>query len=182
MSENAEREALCRYSVLLEGDELSDEAEKFDLILVRYSIFLYSTNAEDSWLMLARILKDEGARRVGLVAPYLPYMRQDHIFHPGEGLTSLYFADLISRHFDWLVTVDPHLHRYPDLSAVYSIPSVHVRASTTFAGWIRDSVVSPAIVGPDSESAQWVEEIATLAGALARALARAPGPGLWAEA
>ena len=116
-------------------------------------------------LMLARILKDEGARRVGLVAPYLPYMRQDHIFHPGEGLTSLYFADLISRHFDWLVTVDPHLHRYPDLSAVYSIPSVHVRASTTFAGWIRDSVVSPAIVGPDSESAQWVEEIATLAGA-----------------
>ena len=56
MSEQAEREALCRYSVLLEGDEPSDEAEKFDLILVRYSIFLYSTNAEDSWLMLARIL------------------------------------------------------------------------------------------------------------------------------
>ena len=45
MSEKAEREALCRYSVLLEGDEPSDEAEKFDLILVRYSIFLYSTNA-----------------------------------------------------------------------------------------------------------------------------------------
>ena len=56
MSEKDEREALCRYSVLLEGDEPSDEAEKFDLILVRYSIFLYSTNAEDSWLMLARIL------------------------------------------------------------------------------------------------------------------------------
>ena len=57
MSEKAEREALCRYSVLLEGDEPSDEAEKFDLILVRYSIFLYSTNAEDSWLMLAAVEK-----------------------------------------------------------------------------------------------------------------------------
>ena len=56
VSETAEREVLCRYSVLLAGDEPSDESEKFDLILVRYSIFLYSTNTEDSWLMLARIL------------------------------------------------------------------------------------------------------------------------------
>lgn len=56
VSEKAVREALCRYSVLLAGDEPSDDADKFDLILVRYSIFLYSTNTEDSWLMLARIL------------------------------------------------------------------------------------------------------------------------------
>jgi hypothetical protein len=56
VSAKAEREALSRYSVLLAGDEPSDDAEKFDLILVRYSIFLYSTNTEDSWLMLARIL------------------------------------------------------------------------------------------------------------------------------
>ena len=37
-----------------------------------------------SLLFLADALHELGAVRVGLVAPYLPYMRQDARFHPGE--------------------------------------------------------------------------------------------------
>ncbi len=44
------------------------------------------------WFM-ARHLRDMGARRIGLVAPYLAYMRQDIRFQPGECLTSKYFAN-----------------------------------------------------------------------------------------
>ena len=58
-----------------------------------------------------------------LVAPYLPYMRQDTRFHPGEALTSANFARWISERFDWRVTVDPHLHRHDSLDEIYSIPS-----------------------------------------------------------
>src|SRR4051812_18253501 len=36
-------------------------------------------------LLLAATARDLGARRVGLVAPYLSFMRQDSRFHPGEG-------------------------------------------------------------------------------------------------
>jgi len=41
------------------------------------------------FLFLAATARDLGARRVGLVAPYLSFMRQDSRFHPCEGAPSL---------------------------------------------------------------------------------------------
>ena len=87
-------------------------------------------------------------------------MRQDKRFHPGEGITSTYFADLFSRHFDWLVTVDPHLHRRHSLSEIYSVPATVVPSAPLIAGWVRQHVAEPLLVGPDSESRQWVASIA----------------------
>ncbi len=51
-------------------------------------------------VFLARTLRDLNAKQVILVAPYLPYMRQDRRFRPGEAVTSVYFARLISECFD----------------------------------------------------------------------------------
>lgn len=48
-------------------------------------------------------LHDLGAKRIGLAAPYLAYMRQDKRFYYGEAVTSHSFAALISRLADWLV-------------------------------------------------------------------------------
>lgn len=111
-------------------------------------------------LFAATTARDLAASRVGLVAPYLTYMRQDRRFQPGEGITSAAFARLISSFADWLVTVDPHLHRYSALSDIYSIPAVSVHAARAIARWVRANVASPILIGPDSESAQWVEEVA----------------------
>lgn len=58
--------------------------------------------------LLASTLRDLGARRIVLAAPYLGYMRQDHVFHEGEGITARYFARLLSSVIDGLVSVDPH--------------------------------------------------------------------------
>lgn len=55
----------------------------------------------------AATARDLGARSVGLVCPYLAYMRQDRRFRPGEAITSAHFARMLSGEFDWLVTVDP---------------------------------------------------------------------------
>ena len=66
-------------------------------------------------IFAAEIAKNLGAKSVGLCAPYLSYMRQDNIFNPGEVITSKYFAKLLSSYFDYLITVDPHLHRYKNL-------------------------------------------------------------------
>jgi ribose-phosphate pyrophosphokinase len=116
-------------------------------------------------LFLAATVRELGARSVGLVAPYLAYMRQDRRFREGEGVTSAYFAALLSGAFDWLVTVDPHLHRRSSLGDIYSIPSVVVHAAAEVSNWIRAHVDRPVLIGPDSESAQWVEAVGAEAGA-----------------
>ena len=114
-------------------------------------------------LLLAATARDLGARRVGLVAPYLPYMRQDARFRPGEGITSRYVGRWLSDAFDWLVTIDPHLHRHTSLADVYDIPATALSATPAIAAWIRSHVTMPVLVGPDAESAQWVRAVAALA-------------------
>lgn len=111
-------------------------------------------------LFAADTLRELGARKIGLVAPYLAYMRQDVRFHPGEAVTSRTFAAIVSHHLDWLVTVDPHLHRYHALDEVYRIPSRVVHAAPAMTNWIRQNVARPVIIGPDKESEQWVAEVA----------------------
>lgn len=106
-----------------------------------------------------------GASRVGLVAPYLAYMRQDRRFRRGEAVTSSTFAGLLSRYVDWLVTIDPHLHRYGSLTQIYGIPHRIVRAAPALAEWIITHVEEPVVVGPDEESQQWVSDVASRAGA-----------------
>ena len=116
-------------------------------------------------LFLAETARELGATRVGLVAPYLAYMRQDHRFHPGEGITSAYFARLVSRAVDWLVTVDPHLHRRTALDEIYDIPTTIVQAAPSMAAWIAATVPAPCVIGPDQESAQWAAVVAERLGA-----------------
>lgn len=109
--------------------------------------------------------RDLGARRVGLVCPYLPYMRQDMRFKAGEAVTSVTFARMLSSCADWLVTVDPHLHRHRDLGEIYRIPTQALQAAPLLADWIRANVPRPLLIGPDAESRQWVAAVAARAGA-----------------
>ena len=115
------------------------------------------------WLAIAA--RQGGARRVGLMAPYLPYMRQDVIFNAGEIRAAEHFAALLNPVFDWLVTVDPHLHRISHLSEVYRVPTVAVEAAPAIAEWIQTHVQAPFLIGPDEESRQWVEQVAGMCGA-----------------
>jgi ribose-phosphate pyrophosphokinase len=65
----------------------------------------------------ACVARELGARRIVLVLPYLPYMRQDAVFQPGQR-RSRAISRLLSSCCDALVTVDPHLHRILSLDAV----------------------------------------------------------------
>ena len=109
---------------------------------------------------LAQTARELGASRVGIVTPYLPYMRQDKRFQPGEAVTSVTFARFLSQAFDWLVTVDPHLHRRASLAEVYSIPAENVASAPAIARWVTANFTQPVIVGPDSESEQWASDVA----------------------
>jgi thymidine phosphorylase len=132
-------------------------------------IFAGSLDRPDSktlaLIFAADAARELGATKVGLVAPYLAYMRQDARFHPGEAISSRSYACVLSSCLDFLVTVDPHLHRWQSLSDIYTIPTEVVPAAPAIAAWISANVPSPLIVGPDSESEQWAAHVAHLAGA-----------------
>lgn len=113
-------------------------------------------------VLAASALRDGGARRVILVAPYLSYMRQDIAFRPGEAVSQKVVGALLARAFDAVITVDPHLHRIASLDeALPHIPSRAVAAAPALAGMIRgDRAPDTVIIGPDSESRPWVEDLA----------------------
>lgn len=115
-------------------------------------------------MFAASTARDLGAARVGLAAPYLAYMRQDRRFKDGEAVTSHDFARMVSNNFDWLATVDPHLHRIASLADLYTIPAAAAQAAPAIADWVRANVEAPLLFGPDEESGQWVGAVAQAAG------------------
>lgn len=116
-------------------------------------------------LFAAEAARELGAAQVGLVAPYLPYLRQDARFRPGEAITSRSYARLLSRAVDFLVTVGPHLHRIHSLQEIYSVPAHVVSPARSIAAWLAREVPNAVLVGTGPECASWVAEIAAATGA-----------------
>lgn len=110
--------------------------------------------AQDAWWRA-------GAKRLILVAPYLCYMRQDAVTRPGAPISQQAVGAFLARRFDRIITVDPHLHRTPDLDQVLpGIEATCVSASAALAGWIAAQPADVILAGPDAESRQWVEPMA----------------------
>lgn len=127
-------------------------------------VVLCGLNQPDSKVMalmfFADVCRESGAKSIGLISPYLGYMRQDKRFHEGEAVTSNIFAKFLSRQVDWLVTIDPHLHRHKSLDEIYSIPTMCLHAMEEIGKWIQGNVENPVLIGPDEESEQWAMEVA----------------------
>lgn len=112
-------------------------------------------------LLAAAALRDNHARQVILVVPYLAYMRQDRAFEPGQAVSQRVIGALLARHFDALLTVDPHLHRVSSLSEVMpGLDALSISAAPVLGGFLEQAG-DVVLAGPDSESAQWVNAIAT---------------------
>ena len=111
-------------------------------------------------LSFAENVRELGASHVCLITPYLPYMRQDKRFHAGESITSRHFAKHLSLAFDALITVDPHLHRYPTLDAVYTLNGMVCTAQPVITEFLKTQTDNLLLIGPDEESEQWVAAIA----------------------
>ncbi len=116
-------------------------------------------------LLLCGHLREQGVRRILLVAPYLCYMRQDKAFHPGEVVSQRILGRLLADHVDGLVTVDAHLHRVHRLSdAVPVAAACNLTATEPMARFLEEHCDRPLLVGPDEESEQWVAAIAAREG------------------
>lgn len=132
-----------------------------EAVLVRQ---LHDPNAKlIETLFAADALRRNGARRVTLVAPYLPYMRQDIAFSPGEAVSQHVAGGLLASSFARVLTLEPHLHRVTRLDAVAGRGARSLSATPALAEWIEEGGGDCVVVGPDEESAAWVRRVADLA-------------------
>ena len=114
-------------------------------------------------LFAAEALRRAGARRLVLLAPYLCYMRQDAAFGEGEAISQRAIGRLIAGIVDRVITVDAHLHRTADISAVFpGIEAENLSATPAIANALRKNGFDPAtiVAGPDAESRPWVSDLA----------------------
>ena len=111
-------------------------------------------------LFAADALRRQGVASVGLVAPYLGYMRQDRVFQPGEPISQRVVAGLLDTAFDSLLTVEAHLHRIARLSEIFRADALSISAALPVADWLRTQPPIDLVIGPDAESEPWIREIA----------------------
>ncbi|MCK9605693.1 MAG: ribose-phosphate diphosphokinase [Methylomonas sp.] len=116
-------------------------------------------------LLFARTARELGAKRITLVAPYLCYMRQDVANRAGEAISQRIVGRLLAELFDDVITVDPHLHRISHLQqAIPLANALSLSAGHVIGEFLRKQLDQAILLGPDSESAQWVEGIASTIG------------------
>jgi ribose-phosphate pyrophosphokinase len=109
-------------------------------------------------LLVARHARQLGVTRILLVTPYLGYMRQDIAFQPGEIVSQKIIGSFLAELFDAVITVDPHLHRISHLQeAVPLSQAIALSAAPSLAALVAGRRQQPLLMGPDAESAQWVE-------------------------
>jgi ribose-phosphate pyrophosphokinase len=112
--------------------------------------------AVDAW-------RNNGAQRLVLVAPYLPYMRQDTAFRIGEPISQRVIAAMLDAAFDRVITVDPHLHRTDTLVELFPRSEcTHLHSADVLVPYLRQLplAANTMVIGPDVESAPWVRQIA----------------------
>ena len=108
-------------------------------------------------LFAAETARDLGAKKVFLVAPYLPYMRKDKRYEPGECISGKVLSKIISRYFDRVYVVEPHLHRKTRLSGLFSIKAEELTSNPYIVDYIKRNIKNPLIVGPDKGSLEMVK-------------------------
>ncbi|MFH2027919.1 MAG: ribose-phosphate diphosphokinase [Nanoarchaeota archaeon] len=111
-------------------------------------------------LFAAETARDLGAKKVILVAPYFPYLRQDKRFNPGECISLRTIAKNIDEDFDEVIICDPHLHRERTLGHIFKIKSHKLTANPLIEDYIKKNIKNPVIMGPDWESYKWAQRVA----------------------
>ena len=123
-------------------------------------------------MLASETARDLGAKKIILIAPYFPYLRQDKRFHKGESVSQKIIAGLFDKYFDGILVIDPHLHRKMSLSQIFRVKAAKLTANSLLADYIKKHVKNPVIIGPDEESYKWARMVAGQIGAESRILAK----------
>ncbi len=114
-------------------------------------------------ILAGGVAKDYRAKKVILVATYLPYLRQDRHFLRYDSFSAKHILKLLNQ-FDKILVVDPHLHRIHKMNQL-SRKADNITVNSVVAQYIKKRFKNDfTIVGPDAESFQWSKNIAEILG------------------
>ena len=112
-------------------------------------------------LFVAQTARQLGASDLTLIAPYLAYMRQDIAFQEGEVVSQKIIGRFLAQVFDSLATIDPHLHRVATLEEASPVKrAITLSGAPLLGDYIARQTPDAFLLGPDSESAQWIASAA----------------------
>lgn len=136
-----------------------------DVVLIHSAGIPVDENYMELFLTLDA-LKRSGAATITLVAPYLGYQRQDHIFRDGEEVGFEMIAKILeSLRVDKLISFDFHSIKIPEF---FKIPVVHLSASELFAKKIKENYPlgssNYVLVSPDMGGIRRIKILAELTG------------------
>lgn len=110
-------------------------------------------------ILAAKTARELGAKKIILIATYLPYMRQDARFNNYEAISAEIIVPMMAHNVDELIAIDPHLHRVKRLEELAH--NVHsITSNLLIAKFISSKFKDYQLVGPDEESHQWDKLIA----------------------
>lgn len=116
------------------------------------------------YFLIVDALKGLGCKSISVLIPYLPYLRQDKRFKPGEPISAKVISSLIeSTGIDRIITIDPHLHRFKNLSEIFKIECINLSAFPSMAEYYKNKFGNDVVViGPDMESEQYVKIVSDI--------------------
>ena len=110
-------------------------------------------------ILAGGIARDYKAKKVILVAAYLPYMRQDTHFVHYDSFSAKHILEVFAD-FDKIIAIDPHLHRIKNMHSLSS-KAESISVDGVVADFIKKNFKGNfEIIGPDEESQQWSAKIA----------------------
>ena len=130
-------------------------------VVVINSIFNETNQKLVETLLAGGVAKDYGAKKIILVATYLPYMRQDTHFSNYDSFSAKHMLEIFAD-FDKIIAIDPHLHRIKNMHYL-SDRAESITADDVIADYIKKRFKGDfEIIGPDEESQQWSAKIAKI--------------------
>lgn len=103
--------------------------------------------------------KRAGVKTITLVAPYLPYSRQDKTDHLRSSIGSKVLADLLTKSgMDRLITIDLHSS---SIQGFYDVPVIHLNGNKIFTDYIKAlNLENLTFVSPDAGAIKKVTDFA----------------------
>ena len=132
-----------------------DDYLKDKSVVLVQSFYPHPNHSLMEVLFAASTARDLKASKVILVAPYLAYLKEDKRAIKGECISSKVVSELLSKNFDAVVTVEPHLHD----NQLFTIPIYNVDISELLKDYIKKNFKDAIIIGADNESSRLVNKI-----------------------
>ena len=123
-------------------------------------------------ILAANTAKELGAKKIHLIAPYFPYLRQDKRFNSGEAVSQYIIAGLIDKCCDSVTILDPHLHRTKSLAEIFKAKTIKLTCNELIADYIKKNVKNAVCIGPDGESYKWAKFVGNMIGVESRVMTK----------